>query len=181
MKSIIFVTGNKIKVDEAKRSCSLFEITIIQEKLDIDEIQSTNPKKVSEHKANQAFLIVKKPLVVADSFWKIQALNGFPGAYMKDVAGWFDSSDFLNLMKGKLNRDISFTESITYKDLNRTKIFSKEYEGKIVSKPRGTGNSIENIAEFDGFTLGERRSQGGFSHKPKEYIWYEFAKWYSKN
>ena len=68
---------------------------------------------------------------------------------------------------------------IVYKDSKKVKIFSKEYWGKIIDKPRGTGNSIENVAEFDGVTLGERRKQGGFSHKPEEYIWYDFAKWYS--
>ena len=50
----------------------------------------------------------------------------------------------------------------------------------LVEQPRGVGNSIENVAEFEGVTLGERRAQGGFSHKPEDYIWAKFAKWYSK-
>ena len=99
---------------------------------------------------------------------------------MKYIANWFSSEDFLNLMKNKSDRRVSFTESITYKDSKQVKIFSKEYWGKIVIKPRGIGNSIENVAEFEGFTLGERRAQGGYSHKPEDYIWYDFAKWYSK-
>jgi len=121
-----------------------------------------------------------QPVVVTDTYWNIPALNGFPGPFMKFVAGWFTSEDFLNLMKDKTDRRVSFTESITYKNAKRTKVFSKEYWGVIVKNPRGTGNSIENVAEFEQVTLGERRQQREYSHKPEEYIWWDFAKWFSK-
>jgi non-canonical purine NTP pyrophosphatase (RdgB/HAM1 family) len=180
MKEILFATGNPIKVGEAKQGCEIFDVQVEQVKLDIDEIQSTDPIKISENKATQAFNAVNKPVVVTDTFWEIPALNGFPGAYMKDVVSWFDSSDFLNLLKSKNDKRIAFTETITYKDAKTTKTFSKKYWGTIVSPPRGIGNSIDNVAEFDGVTLGERRAEGGYSHKPEDYIWYDFAKWYSE-
>lgn len=180
MKQIIFVTGNSRKVGEARLACDDFGIKVIQKKLDIIEVQSQDPREISRHKAEAAFSTINKPLVVTDTFWNIPALNGFPGGYMKDIANWFDSWDFINLLKSKNDKRISFIESITYKDKAQTKNFSKEYWGKLVDRPRGIGNSIENIAEFGGYTLGERRQQGGFSHKPEEYIWYEFAKWFSE-
>lgn len=177
---IYFITGNARKVGEAKLACESAGIEIIQKKLDIDEIQSTNPSTISIDKAEKAYELVKKPLVVTDSFWRIPALNGFPGAYMKDVANWFTSEDFLSLMEKKDNRQIFFSENITYKDAEIIKQFSQEYEGIIVSEPRGTGNSIENVAEFEGFTLGERREQGGYSHKPEDYVWNDFVKWINR-
>ena len=121
-----------------------------------------------------------QPVVVTDTYWNIPALKGFPGPFMKYVAGWFVPEDFLNLMKDKTDRRVSFTESITYKDAKQTKVFSKEYWGIIIKSSRGTGNSIENVAEFEQVTLGERRQQGEYSHKPEEYIWWDFAKWFSK-
>ena len=180
MKKILFATGNSRKVGEARLGCEIFGIEVEQIKVDIDEIQSNDPLKISEHKAKAAFEAVRKPVVVTDSFWEIPSLNGFPGAYMKDIASWFSSEDFIHLVKSKKDKRIAFSESITYKDSETLKVFSKKYWGKIVTAPRGTGNSIENVAEFDGVTLGERRSEGGFSHKPEDYIWYDFAKWYSK-
>ncbi len=180
MKTILFATNNERKTGEAQLGCKLFNIKVKQIKLDIEEIQSSNPKDISKHKAKAAYFLVKKPIVVSDSFWNIPALNGFPGGYMKDIANWFTSQDFINLINNHKDKRISFTESIAYKDSSRTKIFSKEYWGILVNKPRGTGNSIENAAEFEGFTLGERREQGGFSHKPEDYIWAKFAKWYAK-
>ena len=177
---IYFITGNARKVGEAKLACEPAGIEIVQQQLEIDEIQSTIPNAISIDKAEKAYNLVKKPLVVTDTFWTIPALNGFPGAYMKDVASWFSSDDFLALMKNKENRQIFLSENITYKDAETIKQFSQEYEGVIVTEPRGVGNSIENIAQFEGFTLGERREQGGYSHKPEDYVWNDFVKWISK-
>lgn len=174
---IYFITGNARKVGEAKLACEPAGIEIVQQQLEIDEIQSTIPNAISIDKAEKAYNLVKKPLVVTDTFWRIPALNGFPGAYMKDVASWFSSDDFLALMKNKENSQIFFSENITYKDAETIKQFSQEYEGIIVTEPRGTGNSIENVAQFEGYTLGERREQGRYSHKPEDYVWDDFVKW----
>lgn len=178
---VIFVTGNTRKIGEAKLACEPEGIKIVQKRVEIDEIQSTNPYAISIDKAKKAYALIKKPLVITDTFWKIPGLNGFPGAYMKEVVGWLTSEDFLSLMGGKDNRQIFFSETITYKDAKTIKQFLQEYEGIIVKKPRGTGNSIENISEFDGFTLGERREQGGYSHKPEKYVWNDFIEWMKQN
>ena len=180
MKTILLATNNDRKIGEARLACELFGLVVEQVRLKINEIQSHNPEIISKQKALTAYATVKKPVVVTDTFWNIPALNGFPGGYMKDIAEWLTSEDFINLVKDKSDRRISFTESIVYKDADRLKMFSKEFWGRMVDPPRGSGNSIENIAEFDGFTLGERRSQGGFSHKPEEYVWIDFAKWFNK-
>jgi len=180
METILFATHNKRKIGEARLGCKLFNVTVKPIKLDIEEIQSLDPKNISKHKTEAAYSLVKKPIVVSDTSWNIPALKGFPGGYMADVVDWFTSEDFINLISSHKDKRISFTESIIYKDSSQIKVFSKEYWGILAGKPRGTGNSIENVAEFEGFTLGERREQGGFSHKPEDYIWAKFAKWYAR-
>src|SRR5690606_21679566 len=97
--------------------------------------------------------------------------------YMKDVASWFTEQDFTNLLQDKDDKRISFSENIAYYDGKVLKSFSKEFWGSIVS-PRGTGLSIENVSEFEGKTLGEHRAEGGYSHKPEDYVWIEFACWF---
>jgi hypothetical protein len=97
---------------------------------------------------------------------------------MKDIVQWFAPEDFINLLASKEDKRISFTETIIYRDATQTKVFSKQFWGKIVDKPRGIGgNSLEQVAEFDGYTLSERHNQGRYSHDPKEYVWYGFATW----
>ncbi len=97
MKQIIFVTGNDRKVGEAKQSCDLFDIQVLQRTADIDEIQSHEPLKVSEHKARTAYDQINEPLVVTDTFWSIPALNGFPGAYMKEAFELLKMSDYARI------------------------------------------------------------------------------------
>lgn len=180
MKSIIFVTGNQRKLGEAKLACDSYGITIINQSYNIDEIQSSEPRQVTDHKVRAAYALAGQPVVVTDTCWSIPALGGFPGAYMKDVAQWFHEQDFLNLMVDKDDDRISFTENIAYYDGETLQFFSKEFWGHIVP-PRGTGNAIENVAEFEGKTLGERRQEGGYSHKPEDYVWTDFAIWFTQN
>lgn len=179
MKRILFVTSNERKIGEARLGCEPFGVEIAVQTFDIDEIQSDNPQKISEHKARAAYELAGEPVVVTDTFWNIPALGGFPGAYMKEVMGWFTEQDFLNLMADKDDKSVCFSENITYYDGNEAVRFSREFWGRIVP-PRGNGNAMENVAEFEGKTLGECREEGGFSHKAEDYVWWEFAGWFSK-
>lgn len=179
MKYITLATTNQRKIGEAKAGLDDFGIEVRPIKLDITEIQSADPVAIAKHKAKEAFRLTKKAVTVTDTSWSIPALGGFPGGYMKDVATWFRPEDFINLIKDYDDRRVSFTETIVYQDAEQTKIFSQEFVGQIAETPRGdTAWSIEQIAEFDGFTIAERRNQGRFSHDPKDYIWYKFGEWF---
>jgi inosine/xanthosine triphosphate pyrophosphatase family protein len=134
--------------------------------------------EVTKHKAKTAYTFANEPAVVTDTSWNIPALNGFPGSYMKDVANWFTAQDFVNLLSDKDDKRVAFTENIAYYDGVELKVFSKEFWGKLVL-PRGTGNSIENVSEFNGKTLGEFRAEGNTSHEAEDYIWIDFARWYA--
>jgi XTP/dITP diphosphohydrolase len=155
MNEILFATGNERKVAEARAACDDFSIT-------------------------DAYSQIQSPVVINDTSWSIPALNGFPGGYMKDVAEWFTPENFINLVASSTDRRICITEVVIYKDADTTKVFRQEYVGRISTEPRGSGNSVEQIAEFDGLTLAEQHDQGKFSHDPKDYIWYEFAQWFAK-
>lgn len=147
--------------------------------MNVKEIQSRDLAEIAREKAVATFRSLRKPVVVTDTSWNIPALGGFPGGYMKDVAAWFTPDDYWNLVKDKGDKRISFIESVVYQDERRQQMFSKEYWAMIVNPPRGIGVSIERVAEFDGFTLGEYRQQANFSHKPEDYVWWEFASWFS--
>src|SRR5688572_22705003 len=109
---IYFATGNDRKLGEARMACEPFGIEVEQVLLDTNEIQSHDPLAVSRHKAEEKFRLFKKPLVVTDTSWSFPALRGFPGSYMKDVAGWFTEQNFLNLLRGEQDQRVSFTETI---------------------------------------------------------------------
>ena len=108
MRNIIFITGNKRKIREARSSCDLFNIHVEPRSVFINEIQDHDPINITKQKARDAFNAIKEPLIVNDAFWSITALNGFPGGYMKDMIDWFKSIDFINLMKDKKDKSIIF-------------------------------------------------------------------------
>jgi XTP/dITP diphosphohydrolase len=181
MKTIHFSTGNARKIKEARAACDLCDIEVVPIELHFNEIQSHDPIAISKQKVEDAYTLAGKPaIVIADTSWSIPSLNGFPGGYMKDVNEWFTSQDFINLLSDKDDRTIILRESIVYKDETEVKIFSKEYRGVMVTSPRGNdGDSFDKVAEFNGKTLAENHDQGQTSHKPEDYIWYEFAQWFS--
>lgn len=179
MKTINFATTNSRKVAEAKAGCERYKIKVNQISLEIDEIQSSDFVAVAENKATQVYQKTNAPVVVTDTAWQIPALNGFPGVYMKEVADWFTSEDFIRLLSKTDDRRVCFIESIAYKDENESKVFSRKFWGEIVQKPKGRGNSIEQVASFDGGTIAEKRDDGKLSHDPRDYIWTDFAKWYA--
>ncbi|HXH27094.1 MAG TPA: non-canonical purine NTP pyrophosphatase [Candidatus Acidoferrum sp.] len=179
MNTLLFATGNERKLFEAQLACQDFGIELEQVQLKIDEIQSHDPLAIAKHKAAEAFRQINQPVVVTDTSWNIPALGGFPGGYMKDVTAWFAPEDFISLVKTKTDKRIGFTETITYQDGAQTKLFSETYWGNITSQPRGHGPSIEQVAEFNGYTIAERQNQGRTSHEPKEYVWYQFGEWFS--
>ncbi len=143
------------------------------------EIQSKDPIEIALDKSAQAWEQVQAPVVVADTFWSIPALNGFPGAYMKEVTRWFRPEDFINLVWPYSDKRICFTETVVYRNADQHRVFSGEYWGLVSPEPRGDGIAIERVAEFDGHTIAERRNQGRYSHDPEHFVWAKFGAWFA--
>ena len=181
MKSITFITGNKRKIDDAQKELRQFEISVFSKKLDLDEIQAHNPTDVSIDKAQKAYLALRKPVVVNDAYWSISSLRGFPGAYIKDIVQWFDQEDFMALMKNKKDKTVLIKETVTYFDGRILKSFTSILKGAFIEQPRGNGNSIENIVEFNGYTLSEHHSNGTELYTDNESVWHKFGAWYSSS
>lgn len=179
MKRIVFVTGNKRKIADATAALTAYGITVRPRGLELEEIQSHDPQRIAMHKAQQAHTAIQQPLVVNDAFWSFPALGGFPGGYIKDVVQWFTTEDFLSLLRSKEDKSVTITESVTFVDGDTTQTFSHKLHGTIILKPRGTGTSIETIAEFSGHTLAELHSQNLEIKPDGQSAWEAFGDWYS--
>lgn len=116
MNKIFFVTGNKGKAESLR---SLFEyfnmpIEVEQIKLKLLEIQANSVEEVSIKKAKQAFEILKKPLIVEDGGFCVDALNNFPGVYTKYALNTIGVNGILKLMNGVKNRKCQFQSTLTF-------------------------------------------------------------------
>jgi inosine triphosphate pyrophosphatase len=80
IKDLTLITGNANKAEQFSKYLG---IPVEHQKLDLDELQSVHLIEVIEHKAKQAYHLIKKPVVVDDVAFEIEALNGLPGPFIK--------------------------------------------------------------------------------------------------
>jgi len=84
---IYYATTNIGKWDEVQRYVAEHEPTIQLKQFnqEIDEIQSFDQKKIALEKANTAWKMLQKPLIIDDSATYFEHYNNFPGTLTKFV------------------------------------------------------------------------------------------------
>lgn len=176
-----FVTSNRGKAIIARRYLEPFNIFFQRQRLDLIEIQSDSVVDIAVAKAKQAFTIIQQPLLVTDDGWFIKALNGFPGPYMKYMNVWLTADDFLKLMHGQRDREVTKREVVCYIDENQLRHFVHDIKGFVLEEKKGNGlpamqvvtlsPTHKSVAECDaeGIDLPD-------SHR----VWEAFAKWYKE-
>lgn len=96
---------------------------------------------------------LNKPVIKTDVSYKIPALKGFPGPFIKYVNKWLGVEDFLKLMRGKRNRAIIITEYLSYAKPN-----GKVITFKVASRCRLAEKTLSNR----GSTIDKLLIRGGF-------------------
>ena len=180
MKHVIFATGSDRKIRHMRQACEQFGIIVEQQDYAMDEIQAHDPRKISEHKAEQAFKASKgAPVVINDAYWSIPALNGFPGGYMKDVCQWLTADDWIALLAGKADRRVCITETVIYKDHMTTKTIARDYwlDAVEVPYPQTDAESITHVVAVDGMTIAQARKEQRTLFR--ETVWLDFAQWFA--
>ena len=180
---LLYITGNQHKIEAANDHLKPFGITVEGIKVDdIIEPQVEDIVEISKSKARQAFEQVKRPLIVSDAGWMFTALNGFPGSYMASVNQWFTAQDFLNLMKGKKNREIVLRECVAYIDNNQLKTFVCDSKGLVLNEASGEGTSLDQIVTFrqDKKSIAKCQNENTL-RIPQNELWDEIGKWLKDN
>jgi XTP/dITP diphosphohydrolase len=141
MKQIItLITGNLNKVEELSR---LLGVKLDRENIDLSEVQTTSVTEVAKVKAEAAYKIVKKPVLVDDTGLTIRAWGELPGALIK----WFiDNVGNVGIVEmiGDNDRAAFAATALGYCDENGSQVFYGTVDGKVAEKPRG-----ENGFGFD--------------------------------
>ena len=124
--------------------------------LDIPELRSDNIIEISHQKAQYAYDHIHTPLIVDDTSFSIDILNGFPGPYAAYVLHTIGNKGILKMMKDEKERNAHFTTVIAYADQTGICHFSGTIHGTIVTIPRGRGGfGYDPIFEVEGRTLAE--------------------------
>lgn len=133
-KEILFITGNKNKLEEVRVITSL---NIISKKLEIQEIQALNVEKVAKAKALSAFKQTNQPVIVDDTSLSIETLGGLPGAFVSWFLDTIKPEGIADLISGKKNRRASVSTCIAYADETGVYTFTGTINGRISESPRG--------------------------------------------
>lgn len=135
MNEIVFVTHNKGKIAEANRKLKDINFEVFE--YDLEEPRSDDITYISKYKVMEAYNLVKKPCISLDCGFWIDALDGFPRAFVNFALGTIGIEGILKLMEGKENRNCRFTECLSYYDGKEVHQFMGKHEGTIANKISG--------------------------------------------
>ncbi len=132
--SITFITGNASKAEQLKRH---LKRPVLHKKIDLDEVQSLDLKKIVEHKAKEAYKKVKSPVLVEDVSLTFHAMGRLPGPLIKWFLGELGNDGLCELLDGQKNRKATAEVCFGFYDGKELKMFEGKMEGTISKKPRG--------------------------------------------
>ncbi len=132
---LTFITSNDEKLAEVER---ILGCPLTRKSLALEEIQAIDLEPVVRHKAQQAYTMLGRPVLVEDTGLAFAAWNGLPGALVK----WFLLSLGVNglcrLLETEPNRAATATTLFGYCDGETLSVFSGVVHGVIPPRPRGT-------------------------------------------
>lgn len=182
-RTILFVTSNSGKLNEAKLALSQFGINIESINFDgefpeIEEIQSSELRHVAKDKLTKAVKIVKKSssklgVMVEDAGFFIDEFDGFPGVYSSYVHKTLGIKGIIKTLEGIENRDASFQCVIGIHLDGEEFFFKGECKGQVSERVLGSnGFGYDPIFipnEGNGRTFGEMNNEEKqkFSHRGK--------------
>ena len=178
-KTIIFVTGNHYKFQAAKIALKNTGISLIQKRMEVPEIQDESVEKIAMFSASWAANILKKPVIVSDGGFYIEASNGFPGPFIKYINKWLSPKDLLKIMSGKKNRRVVWVGCVAYCEPNKKSIVDIEkYNGKLALKP-GENIYRKNYGWIDTLFIPDGHKKPLSEWSTKNYIkfWGHKTRW----
>lgn len=181
MKKITMVTGNMGKWKIANNIFKNYNINLEHEKIDTPEIQSHNVEDVSLYSALYAAEKLNKSVIKSDVGYYIEALNGFPGPFLRYINDMLDSEDIIKMMQRKKNRTIYLKECLTYADPNgNTKQFINIEKATLSNVAIGEGTTFDRIVIFEGekHPKSMNTKEQNYNHFEKTLkIYYDMAKY----
>lgn len=150
------VTGNKGKVVEVSLGLGK---PITQVELHIDEIQSLDLSHIVKRKAEDAFAILKKPLLTDDAGLFIYEWQGFPGPFVKYIESSGGPRLMLDMAQTLIDRRAYFICAMAYHDGENIHVAEGRLEGRlsIEIQPGGWGFDPIFIPEGYNQTMGYLR------------------------
>lgn len=170
----IFITGNQSKADYLSRQLG---IKLKHQKVDLDELQSTDLHVIVEHKLKQAYAVCNQPVLVEDVSLVFNALGELPGPYIKWFVEYAGDEACCRMLDGFSDRSAVIRCTFGYYDGDKIIFFDSELEGTIAKTPNG-----DNGFGFDRFFInnGYDVTRAAMSQEENECTYAELMKPFAK-
>lgn len=135
MSQITFITGNPKKAEYLSKYLSF---PVSHQKIELDEIQSTDLREIVEHKVRQAYEKIWTPVLVEDVSLVFEDLGKLPGPFIK----FFEKEIWLERLCKMIqsdNRCAIARCTFGYYDGTHLELFEWEILGTIANSPRWDG------------------------------------------
>ena len=166
---LLVVTGSPFKFQDLSAKLSEF-FDCEQRDWNQPEIQG-DPEEIIKHKLEKAYSLFKQPVLVDDVSVDMEALNGFPGPYMKDFWKCFNPEEMGKKFAG--SRINATCRLGLCRGVGDIVIAKGTFHGKIVAPKHNShkGRWFELFVQLDGtdkvmleYTTEEKNT---FSHRGK--------------
>lgn len=134
-KTICLITGNEGK---AREFSELLGFPIDHEKLDLTEVQALAVADVARAKAQEAYEILKRPVMVDDTGFSIREWEGLPGAFIAWFLKTVGTAGVLKMAATVEDRTVDVTTAIGYADADGVRVFTGSVVGTLPLDERGS-------------------------------------------
>lgn len=163
---INYLTSNKLKFAIAAQFFdSVGDYELVQHSFQVPEIQDPSCEEIARQSAVYAAKEIGEMCVVMDAGFYIEALNGFPGPFVKYVNEWLSEARLLRMLDESDSRTAYFTEALAIGFPDGTaKVFSHKTMGRLAGEGEYTPSDWPANSLFipDGHStpLGRMSEQG---------------------
>ena len=131
-----FITGNEHK---ARYVAQWLGADVPHHKLDLDEIQTLDLHALVDHKAKQAYQILKTPVLIEDAQLTCTALGNLPGPFIKFFVEELTPAGIAKMLDSFTDRSAHGRICYALYDGQEIKYFEGDMHGHIARDARGEG------------------------------------------
>ncbi|MBY8998928.1 MAG: XTP/dITP diphosphatase [Candidatus Thorarchaeota archaeon] len=178
---LVLVTQNQHKLKELTPLFKKYDVEFDTTSLEKHEIRSESIEEIAREAVKVAFETLQKPVVVDDTGFFVDSLNGFPGSYASIVLNFIGFEGILRLMSHNENRASEFMTAVGYYDGQHLESFVGTMSGVVAHEPAGEdGFGYDPIFVPEGYTKTYAEltldEKVGISHRTRAFetflIWY---------
>jgi non-canonical purine NTP pyrophosphatase (RdgB/HAM1 family) len=134
MKDFVFISGNQHKADYLTKWLGH---PIVHQKVDLPELQSLDAQEIITAKAQAAYEIINKPVLVEDVSLTFTAMGRLPGTFIKWFLEEIGPAGLVKIADGLAHRQAVAGILFAYYDGKDMRLFGATTEGTVSHEPRG--------------------------------------------